>query len=142
MSYPVIIFSADDLRGEITKQILQRNNIKALWVSRILDVQDTILKHTPIVAIFDTKNALPDEINFLKNFYPTLKDCFVIILGSTSFMEKFEGLGLDKNVRLADPFDPELIVSTTKKILQSKINAKGVKRNVLENDLKQFLKLE
>lgn len=142
MSYPVIIFSADDLRGGITKQILQQNNIKALWVSRILEARDTIVKHTPVVTIFDTKNALPDEIAFLKNFYRTFKECFVLILGNTSLMEKFEGSGLDKNVRLADPFDPELIVSTVKEILQSKTKAKGVKRNILENDLKQFLKLE
>jgi hypothetical protein len=100
------------------------------------------VKHTPVVTIFDTKNALPDEIAFLKNFYRTFKECFVLILGNTSLMEKFEGSGLDKNVRLADPFDPELIVSTVKEILQSKTKAKGVKRNILENDLKQFLKLE
>ncbi len=142
MSYPVIIFSADDIRGGITKQILQQNNIEALCVSRILEARDTIVKHTPVVTIFDTKNALPDEIAFLKNFYRTLKECVVIVLGSTSLMEKFEGSGLDKNVLLADPFDPELIVSTVRKILQSKTKAKSVKRNILEKDLKQFLKLE
>ena len=142
MSYPVIIFSADDIRGGITKQILKQNNIEALGVSRILEARDTIVKHTPVVTIFDTKNALPDEIAFLKNFYRTLKECVVIVLGSTSLMEKFEGSGLDKNVLLADPFDPELIVSTVRKILQSKTKAKSVKRNILEKDLKQFLKLE
>jgi len=142
MSYPVIIFSADDLRGGITKQILQQNNIEALRVSRILEARDTIAEHTPAVIIFDTKNALPDEITFLKNFYRTLKECFVIIIGSRSLMEKFEGSGLDRNVCLPDPFDPELIASTVRKILQSKTKTNDSTHKTLENDLKQFLKLE
>ncbi len=142
MSYPVIIFSADDLRGGITKQILQQNNIEALLVSRILEAQDTVAKHAPVVTIFDTKNGLPDEITFLKNFHRTLKDCAVIILGSTSLMEKFEGSALDRIVCLPDPLDPELIASTVKKILQSKTKTNGLTHRALEDDLKQFLKLE
>jgi DNA-binding response OmpR family regulator len=142
MSYPVIIFSADDIRGGITKQILQQNNIEALRVSRILEARDTIAKHAPAVTIFDTKNGLPDEITFLSNFCRTLKDCAVIILGSASLMEKFEGSGLDRNVCLPDPFDPELIVSTVRKLLQSKPKTNGLAHKALEDDLKQFLKLE
>ncbi len=57
-------------------------------------------------------------------------------------MEKFEGPGLGRNVCLPDPFDPELIVSTVRKILKSKNTVTGVTHKTLEDDLKQFLKLE
>jgi hypothetical protein len=57
-------------------------------------------------------------------------------------MEKFEGSGLGRNVCLPDPFDPELIVSTVRKLLQSKPKTNGLTHKALEDDLKQFLKLE
>ena len=142
MSNSVVIFSADKLRGGIIKDILQRHGIKALWVTIILDIQNAISAHTPIVAIVDTKDSLVDEIDFLKNLCSSLQDSILILLGTPAVIGTFRGPMVHEDLCLADPIDPELIVSKVKESLLAKIKDKKTKKGDLERSLKQFLKLE
>jgi len=142
MSHSVVIFSVDKLRGGIIKDILQRHGITALWAGSILDIRDAISKQTPIVAILDTKDSLAGEIDFLQNLCRTLQDLIFIVLGIPSVINTFEGPGVHKELCLADPLDPELIVSKVKESLLAQSRIKENKHDRLENDLKQYLKLE
>lgn len=142
MPYPVVIYSADKIRGGILKKILQRNEIKTLLVNKIIEMRDSISKFAPDIVIIDTKNSLKDEINFLKNLSYKKEEIFVFFLGSESVISTFERMDMNKNLHLADPLNPEFIVSKVKKILLSKAKDKKQKKEDLESSLKQFLKLE
>ncbi len=142
MSHSVVIFSVDKLRGGIIKDILQRHGIKALWAGSILDTRDAFSTHTPTVAILDIKDSLAGEIDFLQNLCRTLQDPIFIVLGIPSVISTFKGPGVHAELCLADPLDPELIVSKVKESLLAKSSIKENKHDHLENDLKQFLKLD
>ena len=142
MPYPVVVYSADKIRGGILKKILQRDEIKALLANRIIELRDSISKFAPDIVIIDTKNALKDEINFLKNLSYKKENIFIFVLGSESVISTFDGMEKHKNLHLADPLNPEFIVSKVKKILLSNAKNKSQKKDRLEDDLKQFLKLE
>ena len=142
MSHPVIIFSADKLRGGLIKDILQRGGINARWDRRILETRDAISEFAPDVVIIDTKSSLSSEIDFLKNLCAMLQDSRVIVLGPPSLIGAFEGPGIREELCLADPLDPDLIVSKVNDILRSRKKNKHVNRSGLENSIKQFLKLD
>jgi len=110
MPYPVVIYSADKIRGGILKKILQRNEIKTLLVNKIIEMRDSISKFAPDIVIIDTKNSLKDEINFLKNLSYKIEEIFVFFLGSESVISTFERMDMNKNLHFADPLNPEFIV--------------------------------
>jgi DNA-binding response OmpR family regulator len=141
MSHSVFIFSTDKLRGGIIKEILQRHGIEALWAGSILDARDAFSTHTPTVAILDTKDSLAGEIDFLQSLSRTLHDLVFIVLGIPSVISTFKGPGVHAELCLADPLDPELIVSKVKESLLAQSSQKNNRQDRLENDLKQFLKL-
>ena len=142
MSHPVIIFSADKLRGGIIKDILQRGGIKAGWTRGILETRDAISELTPAAVIVDTKSSLASEIDFLKNLFGTLQDSMVIVLGNPSITGTFEGPGIREELRLSDPLDPDLIVAKVNQILRLRKKNKHLNESGLANNLKQFLKLD
>jgi DNA-binding response OmpR family regulator len=142
VSYPVLIFSADELRGGITQKILKRSGFEVLLLSKILGARDTIAKHAPSVVIFDTYGCFSEEINQIRNLCRTLDHTVVIVLGDPSIMDRFEGPGIRKELCLSDPLDPELIASKVKEVFSSKAKEKRSESGALEGDLKHFLKLD
>lgn len=142
MSYPVIIFSVDNLRGGLTKKILKRNGFEALLLSKIIGIRDTIVRHAPGVVIFDTFGCFSEEKKQIRSLCQGLESISVIVLGDPSIMEVFDGPSISKERYLSDPLDPELIVSTVKDILISKAKEKRSKSDALVSDLKHFLKLD
>ena len=142
MSSHVIIFSADRLRTGITQKVLKRAGIESLSVNRILAAREAIVDNVPRVVIFDTKGIFRDEINSLRNLCRFFRDIAVIVLGDRLIVDTFGGEGVQEGCCLADPFDPELIASKVKEILSSKAKERRLQRDVLESDMKQFLKLD
>ena len=142
MPYPVLIFSADDLRGGITQKRLERSGFEVLLISKILWARDTIAKHTPSVVIFDTSSCFSEEINQIRNLCRTLEHTVVIVLGDPSIIDRFEGPGIRKELCLSDPLDPELIASKVREVFSSKAREKRSENDTLEADLKHFLKLD
>jgi len=140
--YPVIIFSADDLRGGITQKILERNGFEVLLLSKIFRARDNIAKHTPGVVIFDTYSCFSEEINQIRNLCRTLEHTVVVVLGDPSIIDGFDGPGIRKELLLSDPLDPDLIASKVKEFLSSRGNEKRSECDTLEGDLKHFLKLD
>jgi DNA-binding response OmpR family regulator len=140
--YPVLIFSADDLRGGITQKRLERSGFEVLLLSKILGARDTIAKHTPSVVILDTFSCFSEEINQIRNLCRTLEHTVVIVLGDPSIIDRFEGPGIRKELCLSDPLDPELIASKVREVFSSKAREKRSESDALEADLKSFLKLD
>ena len=143
MSYPVLIFSVDKIRGGITRRMLKRCGLEVLLLSRVLGAKAALAKYAPRVVIFDTNSCYSDEISHIKNLCRTLDHTNVIVLGDPSITEAFEGPGIRKELCLSDPMDPELIVTKVKGVLYGnrKAKEKSPERDNLEQDLEQLLKL-
>lgn len=141
MSFRVIIFSPDKLRGAIIREILQRSGFKALLLNRAIKAKQAIAEYGPPVVIFDTKDCLTDEISLLTNFFRSLQGTQIIMLGNPSVIEMLGGPGIQQNLSLTDPLDPELIVSKVKEALSDDATRKAIEGKELEADLKQFLRL-
>ena len=142
MPYPVLVFSADKLRGGITQEILGRSGFEVLLLSKILGSRDTIARHSPSVVILDTHSCSSDEINQIRNLCRILEHTVVIVLGDPSIIDSFEGPGIRKELRLSDPLDPDLIASKVKQVFSSKAKEKRSESDTLESDLKHFLRLD
>jgi len=142
MSSPVIIFSANRLRTGIIEKLLKRAGIESLSVSRVWEAGEAIVNNAPHVVIFDAKNNFRGEINLLRNLCRSLRETAAIVLGDRPIVDTFEGEAVQEGFCLADPFDPELIISKVKEILSSKAKEKRLQGDGLESDLKQFLKLD
>lgn len=142
MSYPVLIFSADELRGGITQKILRRSGFEVLLLSKILGARDTIARHAPSVVIFDTYSCFSEEINQIRNLCRVLDHTAVIVLGDPSIIDRFEGPGIRRELCLSNPLDPELIASKVKGVFSSKAKERRSESDTLESDLKHFLKLD
>jgi len=140
--YPVVVFSADDVRGGITQKRLKRSGFEVLLISKILGARDTIARHAPSVVIFDTYSCFSEEINQIRNLCRTLEHSAVIVLGDPSIIDRFEGPGIRKELCLSDPLDPELIALKVKEVFSSKAKEKQSESDTLEGDLKQLLKLD
>jgi DNA-binding response OmpR family regulator len=141
MSHPVLVFSADKIRGGITQRILKRSGFEVLLLSRILGARAAVANHAPRVVIFDTNSCYSDEINHIKNLCRTLDHTNVIVLGDPSVIEGFEGPGLRKELCLSDPMDPELVATRVREVLYRNAKEKTPEKDSLEQDLEQLLKL-
>ena len=142
MTCPAIIFSADSIRGGITQQILKRDGIEPVWCRTIRAMQEAVAAHQPPVVILDTKAALVDEVVFLKNLCRALADrSLVLVLGNSSVIDTFEGIDSENPLCLADPIDPERIVSEVKKNMERTPKHGDPEGRTLKDDLKKFLKL-
>ncbi len=142
MSATVLVFSADELRGNIIKRILSRSGFESLLSHRILEAGGAIAQHGPDIVIFDTAGCFAEEINYLRNLCRTPARTVAIVLGSAAVLERFEGLFIHQSLCLPDPLDPELIVTKLKKITMLQKEKRSAESDTLEKDLKHFLNLE
>ncbi|MFH1491301.1 MAG: hypothetical protein ABII06_20530 [Pseudomonadota bacterium] len=139
----VIIFSVDKIRGGITKKILERNGFQVLLLNKILGLKDRIDGHAAATVIFDTVHCFEEEVRHLKNLYGALNSRTVILLGDPTLTEGFRGRGESRGLRLSDPLDPERILLKVKEsFLPSNKGARNSRMGVLEDELKDFLKLQ
>ena len=141
MPSPVIIFSLDEVRGGITKKVLERNGFPVLLLDKILGMRDRIARHSPSVVIFDTSKCFAEEVRHLKNLCGFLNDTAVILLGDLTITGGFQGPTIRRDLLLSDPLDPELIVLKVKEVSTSKKEGKNTETDTLEGELKDFLKL-
>lgn len=145
MSCQIFVFSRDRIRGGILKRTLQDNKIQLLLVQKIIDVKDTLSTHDPRVVILDMHSCFKKEAAFLINLVYAVKNCAVILLGDSTTLLNFSTDPLFKPFFFPDPFDPEIIAAKSREILALNIHDAGNRKEDaenLENDLKQYLKLE
>jgi len=139
--YPIIVFSVDELRGRITKKILERNGFQVLLLNEILGMREKIAEHSPDVVIFDTYHCFAEEVRHLRNLCGALDNTVVMLLGDPAITEGFRGPNIRRDLRLSDPLDPDLIISKVKAASSSKKEEQNPKTDTLEGELKDFLKL-
>ncbi len=142
MLYKVFIFSADKLRGRIIQKVLLRTGVESLLLETISQIGDAIAEHAPSVAILDTNSCFPEEINHLRNQCWALEQTAVILLGDAPIMDSFKGPVIRRDLCLSDPLNPELIVAKVKELLSLKVKEKRPEDSPLEEDLKEFLRLD
>ncbi len=142
MASTILVFSTDQLRGNIIKKILNRNGFEFLFFNRILEAGDAIARHTPGIVIFDTDSCFLEETNHLRNLCQTLEHTVTILLGETVVIDRFEGPFTRRDLCLPDPFDPELIITKVKEIISLQEEKRSAENDTLEKDLKHFLNLE
>lgn len=138
----VLVFSADELRGNILKRILIRSGFEFLFFHRILKAGGAIAQHGPDIVIFDTVGCFAEEINYLRNLGRTPARTVAIVLGSAAVLERFEGPFIHQDLCLPDPFDPELIITKLKEITMLQKEKRSAESDTLEKNLKHFLNLE
>ena len=141
MTHPVLIFSADELRGGIIREVLKRNSFESLLLKKLLGAADAILKHAPALVIFDVNNCFPEEIIHVKNLCGVLDHPGIILLGDRSVISGFHGPVIREELCLFDPLNPELLVEKAKEVLEETAPEKGSAGNGLEETLRSFLKL-
>ncbi len=141
MSAPILIFSADALRGNIALKILNRSGFETLLFNRILEAGREIAQHMPRLVIFNTDSCFSEEIDHLKNLCRTLEHTRAIVLGKTAVIDSFKGPCVDKDLCLSDPFDPDHMLTKVKQIITRQTRKEHTAVDTLENDLKQLLNL-
>ena len=94
MSFQVVIFSLDELRGGIIREILQRTRLKARLYNRATIAKMAITEYNPRVVILDIKGCMASEIRILANSIQNLDSTQIIALGDPSVMETIEGPGI------------------------------------------------
>ncbi|MBF0539130.1 MAG: PBP1A family penicillin-binding protein [Nitrospirae bacterium] len=127
MSVPVLIFSADNIRGRIVLKALKHNGIDARLFGNnfeLLDGLGEIKGHS--IVIFDTKQYYSGfapyscearEFEFLDSLRVSHPRCYVIVLSDASLVPMFIQKGFQTDLCLSDPLDPELICLKVKEIL-------------------------
>jgi len=136
MSAPILIFSADAVRGNVLMKVLQQSNFDILLYNKIVKAENIIKKNNPSVVILDIKTFFSKEVEYLRKGLLFVESMF-IVLAEPSASYAF-GLDSTSNIQfLPDPIDPELLVSKITELFSSKD-----KENYLENDLKHLLNLE
>lgn len=141
MPAPILIFSADALRGNITLKILSRSGFEALLFNRILEAERAIAQHAPRLVIFDTDSCFLEEIDHLKNLCRTLEHTLAVVLGKATVIGSFKGPCVGKDRCLSDPLDPDRVLTKVKQIITRQTQKEHTAVDTLENDLKQFLNL-
>jgi len=154
MPVPVIIFSADEIRGKIIFNALQYKGFEALLYNRTINAGSIIKDNTPSVIILDTKGFSPNELIFFRSEYPHLSDTSLIVLANPSEIDNPEFKDIKAELCKSDPLDTELIIYKVKTLLELKSEVKsqkseetgnkesGDEEQSLEDDLKRFLDLE
>ena len=142
MSRLVIVFSTDPVRGRIIQKVLMRSRVEALVLETIEQVREAISRQAPGVAIFDTAGCFKGEINHLGNLCGTLVQTAVILVGDGMALERFEASATEKELRLSNPLDPELIAAKVGALLSLKVEEKHPEDSSLEKNLKGFLGLQ
>jgi DNA-binding NtrC family response regulator len=143
----VVVFSADPVRGRIIQKVLMRSRVEALVLETIEQAREAISRQVPGVAIFDTAGCFKGEINHLENLCGTLPQTAVILVGDGVVLERFEASATEKELRLPNPLDPELIAAKVGALLSLKMEEKRPEEkrpgeSSLENNLKGFLRLQ
>lgn len=150
----IIIYSADRVRGGILKKILEISGIHSLLYNKIIDIKkiadktgkigqaNKINKSGPKILLLDINKSIKTEISFLTGFVQNLTDTFVVVSGSASDMKQFYQLDLHGRLFFMDQFVPEQILLKVKNILALKIKTDDINKDIVEADLKEFLKLE
>jgi len=138
----VVVFSTDPVRGRIIQKVLMRSRVEALVLETIEQVREAISRQVPGVAIFDTAGCFKGEINHLGNLCGTLTQTAVILVGDGAILERFEASATEKELRLSNPLDPELIAAKVGALLSLKVEEKRPADSSLEKNLKGFLRLQ
>lgn len=135
------MFSVDELRGRLTREVLERSGFQVLLLNKILGMRDKIVRHGPDVVIFDTCRCFSEEIRHLKALCGVLGDMIVILLGDPTIIEGFQRPCLSKALCLSDPLDLDRMVAIIKDILLPKAEEQNSAVDRLEGELKGLLKL-
>jgi hypothetical protein len=142
MSYPVLIFSADKLRGRIIQTVLLRTGVESLLLETISQTRGVLTEHAPYIAILDTNGCFSEEIKLLNNLCEALEQTSLILLGNTPILDRFEDPIIRRALCLSDPLDPEVIVAKVKEFLSREVKEKLPEDRPLEEELKEFLRLD
>lgn len=113
----VIVYSPDDIRGRIVVETLKVSGIKTLLFSSHFEVKEAVASYRPPVIILDVKKNVSSELNFLETLSYELPEATIIALLENSNGHILENSGLANLLYVADPLDPELILSMVRDTL-------------------------
>lgn len=119
MTHKVIIFSQDEIRGNILFNSLTLNGISPLMCSSQFEARKAIPEHCPSVIIYDARDNLSNELYFLQRLSSDLPKAKIIVLTDQMAKPLWDNLGMVNVIGVPDPLDPELILSRVKDILAS-----------------------
>jgi DNA-binding NtrC family response regulator len=146
MSSPVIVISQDNIRGAILEKILSRGGFDVLLFKSVFEAEDVLKECNPRVLVFDTKGLKSRETGFLEKLRSHLPWTFVIALVEASATPRSVVEVSPREVWLAEPLDPELIVSRVREIESSlpaeKASDAKPGKDTFMTSLKQLLKLD
>jgi len=146
MASPVIVLSADHIRGTILKKILSCGSFDVIWFKTFLEAEEVLGKYDPSVVIFDSKGLQAREAGLVEKLRSNLPGTFIIALVESGAMPLCEAEASPRVLWLPEPFDPELIVSKVKEIVSAPpVNrASDTKpdKDALVTSLKEFLRLD
>ena len=138
----MVIFSLDELRGGIIREVLHRTRVKARLYNRATIAKIAITEYNPRVVILDIKGCMVSEISLLASSIQNLDSPHIIALGDPSAMETIKGPGIPPHKFLTDPLDSELIAKNVKEALSFPLEEKKPTTvENLETSLREFLKL-
>ena len=119
MTHQVIIFSKDEIRGNILFNSLTLNGLSPLMFSSQFEARKAIPEHSPSVIIYDARDNLSNELYFLQRLSIDLPKAKIIVLTEQIAKPLLDNLGMVNVIGVPDPLDPELIFSRVKEILAS-----------------------
>jgi DNA-binding response OmpR family regulator len=162
MPVPIVIFSADEIRGKIILNALRFKGFDVLLHNKTITADNIISNNTPSVVILDTKGFFPNELEYFESAYSLLSESALIVLADPSEANNFELKNIRMELCKSDPLDAELIVSRVNALLARKRGSAEERKSEvgnqksedngneeakdeehrLKDDLKQFLDLE
>ncbi|CAM2057478.1 hypothetical protein DSUL_150106 [Desulfovibrionales bacterium] len=111
MSRPVVIFSADTIRGNIAARKLSRENFAPRLLHRAVAAVSAVAEERPRAFVFDAASCIPDELRYLLHFCESLLggETGVVVLGNST-LELPWTADQAGAIFLPDPLDPEALV--------------------------------
>jgi len=143
MSPSAVIFSSDQVRGNITSRKLRHEGFRTTLFDRVASAVDEAAASGTRVFIFDTAGAIADELRFLSRFYDSWPDDLELLVVLGDQPPEFHGPPRRGEVQvLPDPLDLDRVAALAKQAYSGPADAAPrAEENDLESDLKDFLRL-
>jgi penicillin-binding protein 1A len=111
MSRATVLYSADDIRGQVLLKALERKYIGGHLYCTHFEVREAVAELKPSVIIADVYKNLANEIDFLRDLAKSYGRANVIILADPAEALIAEKHAVPYSLILTGPMDPELLVS-------------------------------
>jgi penicillin-binding protein 1A len=131
MPSPVVVYSPDDIRGQILSKTLEFNNIKSFRYVSHFETIEAVRRRSPSVIVIDAGKNSSDEINFIKELSLLLQGLTLIIICDQSEVSFLEGFELKNSKIVVDPIDPEMVLSLVRDSQSERFSIRNLRRMAL-----------